>query len=280
MNLEAISPWRKKTVLPFLRLVGRWVLNIGRSFYDGSLPGLNQYDLQLSQPNMVALIMLACLLVVIYSFYYLVKNSEKKIWLFIISLAAVPSIPFVILDCLFGGVRSTIPRYFIPCYIALQLAVAYCLGHQIKNVRLHGLKSLWRTLAVALLLAGSIASIRLSLAETWWTKYSNYYDLEVAAIINSASQPVVLGEEPSPLISLSYLLESDVFVQMLDRKNPVRAPEVNSLFVYNSDRLRQSLEEQNGYCSTRLYDQPLYFIDRNVQLWRLQKCSESEVISN
>ncbi|MDB9525186.1 hypothetical protein PN498_04245 [Oscillatoria sp. CS-180] len=275
LTLGSIADWRRKTVLPLTSLTGRWIVNMSRSFYDRPLPGPNQYDFPSSQSDPLLLIWMLIFGLGMYSFIYLVRISKKQEWLFILSLAAVPALPFMLSDIVLGGVRSAIPRYFIPCYIALGLAVAYCLGHQIQKSRRSLQKLLWTGSAIALLLVGLFTSAQAVQADTWWHKYSNIYDRDIASIINSSSDPLLLGDEATRLISLSYRLRPDVPIQLLDADRIKEIPPRSHLFLYGSTVLRETIEQQKGLCSSLSYEQPLYYTNRTVQLWQLKPCTKA-----
>lgn len=285
-NTSSISDWRKKTVLPFMQLAGRWILNIGRSFYDVPLPSPNQYNLPLEGPQAVTIGTLLVFGLVVYAFYCLIKQTAYQTWLFITSLAIAPSLLFIGLDCVLGGVRSTVPRYFGACYVALGLAVAYCLSQGITRSPNRFLRQLWLVIAIALLTVSSLSSVRLVQAATWWTKYSDYNNVEVAAIINAAPNPIVIGANRIRLISLSYELNEATPVQLLNTDEASLAaiampqlsqrlgqsPEDINVFVYDSADLASALAATGEYCPIQVFDQPLYFIDQAAMLWRAPLC--------
>lgn len=273
LSLGSIANWRKKTLLSFPSLVGRWIINVGRTFYDFPLPGPNQYDFPALQSGSAPVVWLLIFSLILYAFWRLFATARKREWLFVILLAAVPALPFILADLLLGGVRSVIPRYFVACYVAIILAVAYCLAERIQSSRSLS-RVLWQGGAIALLLVGLITSTQAVRAETWWHKYSNYYDDQTAHILHAATDPVLVGDEATRLIALSYRLRPDIPIQLMDVDRIKELPPNADLFFYGTSELREGLEEQKGYCSSIQYEHPLYYTSRTVQLWQLTPCIE------
>lgn len=46
---------------------------------------------------------------------------------------AIASLPIVVLDLTSGGIRLTVARYFIPCYLAIEIAVAHLFATQMTS---------------------------------------------------------------------------------------------------------------------------------------------------
>ena len=89
----------------------------------------------------------------------------------------------IIPDLISGGQRSTIPRYLIPAYLGIQLSMAYLLATKLTKFTNKIEHKFWQIATVLLISLGIISCGISSQAETWWNKYSSYYDGEVARII-------------------------------------------------------------------------------------------------
>jgi len=70
------------------------------------------------------------LILVLYALYFVWRTTPKQIWLFIFSLILVMALALILPDLILGGQRSGAvnARYFIPCYLGIELAVAHLLA--------------------------------------------------------------------------------------------------------------------------------------------------------
>ena len=272
LSLGSIADWRKTTVLSWSQLLGRWGLNIARAFYDVPLPEVNQYDLVLAINSLSFWGALLILCLIVISFYLLISRASKQIWLLVLLLAVIPALPFMMLDVVGGGVRSTIPRYFVSTYLAIELAIAYFLGFSIQRKQQPISAIFAAVLAIFLLILGGGTSLKLAQADTWWNKYSNVYDRDLATIIHASNRPLIIGDVATRLIALSHSLESDIEVELVDVEALTLSPEERTIFVYGSDSLIAELEKQRDRCVNKVYDQPLFYTNNHVRLWQLNDC--------
>jgi uncharacterized membrane protein len=275
-DLEAISGWRGDTELSFSGLIGRWLLNLSRIFADFYAGDLQNYDLIFSLTNPFLYLVLALLLLVGYSFYYLVRYTPRNVWLFIVTLSVFPTLFLAIADLVEGGVRSTIPRYILPSFLGVQLAVLALFAAKLFGKTTWTYQQYVCRGAIALLLTLSCLScLQISQASVWWNKYSNYYDKEVLALLNADPAPVVVGHGTIRLSSLSTGLRNDALLQLTDGKTITRlpVPEREHIFVYDLEfytrSIVQTIRRQYGFDAELLYSQPLGFIHTDLQVWRV-----------
>ncbi|MEM1171149.1 MAG: glycosyltransferase family 39 protein [Cyanobacteria bacterium P01_H01_bin.35] len=244
--------------LPLSNLFKRWFINLGFTFFDiqiGSSERLfdvktlvfdNDALLQLNTiwPYILGLI----LLLIIYSIYFLLKNAPRKVTIFILTLMAVTPISLIIPDLISGGQRSTIPRYSIPAYLGIQLSMAYLLGTKLTNLTKEIEHKFWQIVTVTLISLGIISCGISSQAETWWNKYSSYYDPQVARIINQTNQPLVISNHSARLATLGYMLRPDVKVLFVEEPEVPKVPEgFTDIFVFRPEwSLISGLETQEN----------------------------------
>lgn len=200
LTLKTIySTWTHHLVLPF---ADPYVLEDALSFLPSPL------DRMVS-----ALVLWTVRLLVLYAFYALCRQTPQRIWLFVVLLTAIPALTVLSIDLLRGGGVSSNPRYIVPFYLGLQLAVTYLL-----SVWLFGAVAgaRWRTywlrgMAIVFLLIG-FSSCTLNMpVNTGWNKMINKTNPQVAALINQAERPLVISDaDLGDLFSLSYLLEPKV----------------------------------------------------------------------
>lgn len=276
-RVERISPWRGNTELSLPQLAGRWMVNLARVVVDVPLGTLRLYDLQLNFADPFFYLVLLMVALVGYALWDMVQRAERQTWLFVVMLIVCPAIFLVLADVFLGGIRSTIPRYILPSYIGVQLAIAHLLARPRRIGVVSALwPRLWRSVTVLVLTASCISSVVLLQSKTWWSKYSNLYDPAIATLINLSDRPVVLSDSALRLISLSYLLQPTTTLQVADDENlpalPRNPSSANAVFVYDArssgTRLKESIEQRDGWRFERVYREPFGFIDGQIQLWQ------------
>ncbi|MDB9514257.1 glycosyltransferase family 39 protein [Kamptonema animale CS-326] len=219
-------------------------------------------NLQFGMDNLWLYTIVPTLILVGYSLKFLCKNTPQSIWLFILILILSTATPLVFKDLISGGQRSSIARYLIPCYVGIQLAIAYLLSNKITSKNINQQK-LWQIITMILISGGVFSCAISSQSETWWNKYSSYYNPQVANIINQATQPLIVSSNAIRLTSLSYLLENKVKLQVVPGENLPKIPDgFSEIFLfYPSKKLQLNLEKDEKYKLDSVYP--------NGNLWRL-----------
>jgi uncharacterized membrane protein len=231
------------------KLMINWVLNIARQFFDlGVYSNLPRLYSILSVP-----IILTLLIIVGYSIYWLLIHSQKRVWLFVMTLTCVTVATFLPADLILGGRRSIETRYMIPCYLGMQIAVAYLFGSKITSPQVTmQLQKLWR-LALAVVLSIGIVSCCLYLpADSWWNKDRSYINIPIARTVNSASRPLVVTDlwqysvdSIGNLLGLSYRLDPQTKFLVLPPKILKIPPDFNEIFLYSiSPKLNAEIQKQ------------------------------------
>ncbi|MBE9120836.1 glycosyltransferase family 39 protein [Tychonema sp. LEGE 07199] len=278
-QIRSTTVWAEQTNL--LRLVSRWVGSLSIAFFDIGIDGsASATQLALIIPAGIAILAL-----VGYAIYFLCRQTPKRVWLMVLLLIATTAIFLALPDVLKGGRRSANPRYLVPCYVGIQLAVAYLLSTKISN-KFDNLKQqrLWKIVIVSLFCAGIISGGVSSGADSWWNKGSGWLraELEVAAIVNSASNPLIISDANiAYIMALSYRLQPQVKLlieprcytscyknQELARKKP-EPPTIpggfSELFLYRpSSNLRSAIGQQNYQINPAVSN-----VDLN--LWKITK---------
>ena len=209
VQARSVTAWTgviKKSLGELLKI---WSINISRVFIDFNYSSQNPLTFQLFQ--------IFCSITLVffigYSLYFICRNTQKHIWLFVLTLIATTVLPFVLPDLVLGGVRSITPRYFIPSYLGIQLSVSYLLATKLTDISANKVwqKKIWQ-LVMAILVSGGVLSCAISSqAETWWHQTLNRDTPTVAHIINQAESPLLIGNSYlADIVSLSYKLNSKV----------------------------------------------------------------------
>jgi uncharacterized membrane protein len=258
---QASTAW-SGTKVPLSRLVKSWVGNISRVFFDINLDA-SAPALYLIPPVLIILIL------VIYSFYFLYRQTSPNIYLFISTMIGVPFLALLIPDLISGGLRSSVPRYLVPGFLGILLTVAYLLSQKIVSASSLQRK-LWQSVMLLLISAGIISCVVYSQSQVWWNKKPSDTHVQAATIINQTNRPLLITSyyhaNFGELLSMSYLLNPKVQLQLVSEPNIPRIPQgFSDIFVFNpSPALKSGLE--------RDYNSKVEPIEpRDLQLWQLKK---------
>ncbi|NEO97476.1 MAG: dolichyl-phosphate-mannose-protein mannosyltransferase [Symploca sp. SIO2E9] len=104
-----------------------WGLNLSRIFLD-----FNQGTSPFSPLHYLTAFL------AIYALYHLWRHTPLKTWLFIVTLIGVTGTAIIAPDLILGGRRSSITRYAIPCYLGIQIAVAYLISSKCLGINSFG----------------------------------------------------------------------------------------------------------------------------------------------
>lgn len=247
-------------------LVKRWLVNLSSVFFDlHSVYPQRFFDVEQGQDsppfawvNFWGYAVIPILLLVGYALWVTVRKTPKSAGWFLLTSIAANGLFLMLYDVISGGQRSGIARYLFPSYLALQLAVAYLFADRLRldtggNLQ----RRIWQFAYVVLLGVGIVSCAVSASAETWWHKYSCYYDVEVAQLVNQGQNPLIIGspDRLSRLIALSYKLNPDVRVLTLADGDRLEITEPSSsLFLFRpTEELYKSLELDPRYTLNPLH---------------------------
>ena len=252
-------------------LLKRWAINITALFVDPQISyskplfdikyGVDNSQFSWSDP--LVYFVLLILILVAYAIYFLVRNAPKKTWLFIIILIGATALPLLLPDLIHGGQRSTISRYLFPCFLGIQLVVTYLLGVKITAISVKRVYLFWQIAAIALLSLGILSCAVSVQADTWWNKYTNYYDPKIAEMINQSPSAFVISSSVVRVAALSNLLNSQIQLLILEEHQlPNHISAKNIFLLQSTDKVRFYLK-QKYYKVESIYPPDL--------LWRATK---------
>ncbi|MBO3461543.1 glycosyltransferase family 39 protein [Aetokthonos hydrillicola Thurmond2011] len=258
-HFNAATAWTSMQ-LPLLTVIQSWLLQISRIFFDLNFGFENPFSY---------IITTIFLILVGYSIYFLCRTTHPKIWLFIITLIAIPALPLMLPDLIFGGARSLSDRYLMPSYLGIELAVAYLLTTQLYNGNLSR-RQIWQTIMALIIIGGVVSGFVSSQAETWWSKVISYGNPQVAKIINHSSQPLLIsdtfGINYGNVFSLSYLLEPKVKYQFIKDSNISKIPQFSNMFLLNpAEKLRKGIEKKSKLKAKVVYKDIHYSLFKLVK---------------
>jgi uncharacterized membrane protein len=119
------------------------------------------------------------------------RHPDRSTRRYVLLLALVPWLAFAILDIGLGGRRSTVPRYLIPAWVGVELAVAYWSMQS----------GSWRRLVLVLFLAlGGVTAWHTRAARGWWdTDVPRILSVQQTAAAIDAMPGVVVVTDMTPL---------------------------------------------------------------------------------
>ncbi|HEY9609038.1 glycosyltransferase family 39 protein [Allocoleopsis sp.] len=249
------------TKVPLSRLLKSWVGNISRVFFD--------INLDATAPAIYTIPPVLILVILVgYSFYFLCRKTPSKIYLFILTMIGVPFLTLLIPDLISGGLRSSVPRYLVPCFLGILLTVAYLLANKIVSASLRQQK-IWQSLMLLLICAGVASCVVYSQSQVWWNKKPSDTHVQAATIINQTNRPLLITSyyqaNFGELLSMSYLLNPKVQLQLVSEPNIPKIPQgFSDIFVFNpSPALKSGLD--------RDYNSKVEPIKPSeLQLWQLK----------
>lgn len=194
-------------------LLKRWVASLSVIFIDVGLETTAPLTQTLPVIPFIALL----LILAGYSLYFLCRNTPKQVWFFILTLFGVTAITLTLPDFILGGRTSSTPRFLIPCYLAIQIAVAHLFATQINSMTVTiKQQKLWRFVMAGVISSGVLSCALSTQAEMWWNKAPSLdkYTPQAARIVNQSIDPLLLSDAAiNVLTPLTYRLNPNVHLQ-------------------------------------------------------------------
>jgi uncharacterized membrane protein len=242
------------------QLFGRWAIGLSAVFLDLSF----DFGDPLKHLLRVPVVILA-----LYAIYFLYRRSSKRVWLFTLTLIGTPVLTLMLPDLVLGGRSISVPRFLIPCYLGVQIAVVHLLATQTASATFTR-RTTWQAVSVVLILCGVVSCAISSQADAWWNKsFISMHHPQAARIINQAPRPLLIsdssGSNPRNVISLSYLLDPKVRLRLVVNENDLQVPDnFSHIFLFRpSAPMRRRLEMEEGY--------RIEAVNTPGGLWRLAK---------
>jgi len=199
-SVQQVTAWMERPVALQSLLEG-WATNFARAFADFPMP------------KTLLLLGLIPLAWVLWRFCVQAPHSARLFTCLLFSaFVAVVLVP----DLVHGGRRSLNPRYMLPSFLAVELALAYVLAmgwRASSAARRFGART-----GLFLVLGLGIWSGWLILgAETWWSKNFSAANREVADLVNATERPLVIITDSAvglgEIISLAHDLDEKVIIR-------------------------------------------------------------------
>ncbi|WP_121968633.1 glycosyltransferase family 39 protein [Leptolyngbya sp. BC1307] len=261
----AAAGWTS-TPMSFPGLLRSWVGHIKSLFFD--------LDLNVSTYSSYnVLITLLSVALAAYAVFWGFKHMPRRSLICLITLGGVTLLLLLGADLFLGGRRSIVSRYWMPAYLSLQLLVAYCLGQNI-SLKKGRARRFWQSALAIILSIGLLSGAVFVRAETWANKRPSQLYPEVARIIRSAPNSLVINSHanarPGKLVSLCTLLPPDQAILAFNESDKMRSPDSFSpisrfsrAFAFELSKSYKAALTAQGYVFTPVY--------KAADLWKLEK---------
>lgn len=253
-----------------------WLGNLSRNFLDTGFSSSSPFGTPIPILAFLSLSILLIFALVVYSLYFLFRHTPKQTWLYVFILIGFTSLIIIIPDLILGRRTSVTGRYMIPSFLGVQLSVAYLLASRINPSLVKNWQNkFWRIILALLLTSGVISCIIISQSETWWNNLTDTQNGQLAQIINQSQKPLIIQEiDSSPprynvfnLISLSYLLKSDVKFKFIPKDTVTNIPTgFSTVFFMGPSKVLKSGIEKKSNVKIKPLDK-----GEDSRLWKLVK---------
>jgi uncharacterized membrane protein len=216
-------------------LMSMWFGNMSRLFFD---VGLGSHDgLKAILPTIP--IILSCVLLIVYSLYFLWRQATTSVSIFVLTLIFTSAICFLASDLIIGGRLSGLPRYSIAMFLGYHLAIAYLFTLKLRQGnKQSSRRSLWWLMFILLIASCLTSYIKIYPAIVWWHQgpQNTRHIPEVIAQVNQTKQPIP---------AFGSKLKSEARIQLLPigKLAPI-PPAYETIFFFRpSPKLRQSIAQ-------------------------------------
>lgn len=245
---ENTSAWMFRAI-PIQELFAHWITNFQFLFLTENLTGRLKWVFAIALAILVTLAIKS-----------LIQQTSRAIWGFIVLLILPLVLSMVMPDLLWGGIRSTNSRYFVPSYLGIQLAVAHWFATRIQ-LRDRFQQTYWKFVLMTVLTAGVLSCS----AQILQNQISD--DKAIASLINRSENAIVISNEVSyqgggtigDVLALSHLVQPKTQFQLVIQPQTLSIPTQPNLYLYKPlTYLKQNL--QQSYQLQAVYKDKLFRI--------------------
>jgi uncharacterized membrane protein len=261
-TLDYVTPesTRSSQNVPFSQLFQSWLKGIPRIFIDFNDPWI-EYT-KLFSPLQKATLPLVLIFTLISIAFVAFNARKEKNWL-ILSLLFAGGGLLMLKDSFLGatnGGYSTRLRYILPYTLGIQLAVVAFLQFLWLS-RKSWQKKVGAIALSALLILGILSCGIISQARSWWAFGAPDYPI-IAEKLNELSKPVVLYDDFADALTMSYLVNDNVYFHLTRRPefhlqktadSPYR--DYSNVILFRPPKtLTRQLQEKDGLQIKSLFD--------------------------
>ena len=232
-----------------------------------------------------ALVALGILSLSAYSMYYLIVNTNRQRWLFILFLIFSLPVPLLIGDIINQGQSSTAPRYLIPLQLGILITVAYALANKLTASKITLQKQrFWQFVFTALITLGIFSCVRNLNISPFYQKGRNINNIAIAKIINRDISTLVTVEskDTMDLLSLAYSLSPNTKYKVVTSKSEIikYLNRFDNIYVLKpSIELKQNLKRDKQIDFQQVYKSHVFSADEfPLDLWKVRPLKTTSLL--
>ena len=275
IGILLFSPWLINVVIPKFSSIDAqtaWLKSPmpGRQLFIEHITNLNHLFFSIDFANTSSTLRyiigfsLVCL--VVYSIYTVVRSSSVSTWL-LPTVLSLSSFVFLYQDLILGGQRTRINQYFLLSYIAIFMMIGFNIFLKVTSSN-EKQSIIWSGIFCFLIIVSTITNYQTSAKATWWGW--SIFQVEMAEIINSADNPLVISQERmGNIMPLFYLLEDGTKSLMLDPDKDFLPENLDNYDVFllnpsqeikdtytrfSNNSINTVYEYQEGFIDIKLYE--------------------------
>jgi uncharacterized membrane protein len=193
------------------------------------------------------------LCVVVAALVVVARSAPPLARAVIFALLLTTSLPFVVQDALTHTFYATGSRYFVPAWIAVELAVTFaCAVYAERSGVREGVRIAWRSALVALLVLGSVSNAVGIRQSIWWDNHDDATSQSMADAVNvSPAAPLLLVKPdnvPRLLVLSRYLRDDASFEIITPAVRRLPAGAAGSVYLLSPDDRLRMLAMQATSC--------------------------------
>lgn len=305
-----VEKFRFKRLIPYLLsgalsvlLFVPWLIatltNLGRvdeaaSYYSQFKIGIKQFiiayytnigkffiDFYHNKGGIEKILHLLLFVLIVYSIYFLVRQTSLKVWLFVVIMIVLTPILHGVINALSPSAVHIQSRYFLPSFLAIQLSLSFLLASQIDSTKLLlWQKRGWQTIFLLLLFFGIVSNWIIAPSATAaiddQTSTASGQNVKLSTYINKSENPLVITDAShSFILALLYNVKDNVTFQLLkpndldNWKKSLNLKEDHQKFsdiflIYPKDSLINLIETTpNPPITLKMIDKNLYQVSFN-----------------
>ena len=213
-----MGEWRK-TPIPKQELYNNWISHISFTFLFRDYPDTHYFS---SSSYFFASMSVLVAAFCAFAVYYCLRRLPFPNAVFLGTLMVVTAGFLIVPDLISGGIRSIVERYCMPCYLGIQLSIAYLLTDGIYAVsQRRWRQKLWILVAIGL---ASLATISYTKKDISYGRSMDAID----SIINPSDNLLLVAPWTRPsvlrVISLSHQIDRDTQIVFLPRSRLSEIP--------------------------------------------------------
>ncbi|MEM6614810.1 MAG: glycosyltransferase family 39 protein [Cyanobacteria bacterium P01_C01_bin.72] len=229
-----------------------------------------------------ALVAVGILSLSVYSLYYLITQTNRDRWLYLVCLMLSLPLPLLIIDIINQGQGSTAPRYLIPLQLGIIIAVAFTMGSKLNSnsgwkLSLNNLcQQKWQLIAIAMLMISIYSCVRNLNLSPFYQKGRNVNNMAIASLINQSDSALVIGEESETMdvMSLAYSLKPEVSYKIITQQDSLTPylTQFEHVFILKpSLQLKQKIKSDRQIVAQQIYRSRVFSDDEfPLDLWSLE----------